>query len=191
MDEKTYKLCIGELIGIFYDVRDNYPYGVSRNLEGPPYDCEDKCKKFIERVKRLNEEKGIDIEVRPSYGISKWSFVFPKEVVKDMSKDVVGHYCSEVYVPERGLWVPVDATFDIGLKGKYPGIVVNDWNGYADTVRVFPPTKIYTPKRSLKEFEEVTTEEDYAKLWKKDGKGYNALNQYLEKLRQMPIQLFG
>jgi len=190
MDEKTYKLCIGELIGIFYDVRDNYPYGVSRNLEGPPYDCEDKCKKFIERVKRLNEEKGIDIEVRPSYGISKWSFVFPKEVVKDMSKDVVGHYCSEVYVPERGLWVPVDATFDIGLKGKYSGIVVNDWNGFADTVRVFPPTKIYTPKGSLKEFEEVTTEEEYAELWEKEGKGYNALNQYLEKLRRMPLQLF-
>ena len=113
MDKKTYELYAGELVGIFYDVRDNYPYGVSKNLEGPPYDCEDKCKKFIERVRRLNEEKGIGIEVRPSYCMSKWSLVFPREVVNGMSQDAVGHYCPELYVPERELWVPVDATFDI------------------------------------------------------------------------------
>lgn len=162
---------------IFEEVRD-IPYRISLDYYEPDHACDGKYKMFMRLADRYN------IKARPLVFEYQWtSLNLPKKLLKYALEEDVLHICPEVYIEERGIWVPADPSWDIGLKDKHNGIYVNEWDGESPTRLAALPTKLYTPEESLVSSLEEMTEEEFNEDLKQNGGFYKAVNEWLEELR--------
>ena len=162
---------------IFEEVRD-LPYRIPLEYNEPDYACEGKYKMFMKLADRYN------IKARPLVFEYQWtSLNLPRKLLKYTLEEDVLHICPEVYIEERGIWVPADPTWDIKLKNKHNGIYVNEWDGESPTRLSAPPTRICTPEESLESSLEEMTKGEFDEDLKQNGGFYKAFNEWLEELR--------
>lgn len=93
-------------------------------------------------------------------------------------EDLCTHVFLEVKIADH--WVPVDATWDPGLKNILP---VNEWDGRSATTLAVSPIETFSPKKSaaiMAKSSDRETEQDL----KTNGAFYRAFNEWLEKNRQ-------
>ena len=163
---------------IFEEVRD-VPYRISLRYDEPDQSCEGKYKMFMKLAEKYN------IKARPLVFEYQWdSLDLPEQLLRfHLEKDIL-HICPEVYIEEKGIWVPADPSWDIGLKNKHKCIHVNEWDEQSPTELSVPPTKLYTPEESLVSSSEKMLPEEFEEDIKENGGFYKAFNDWLEELRR-------
>lgn len=116
---------------LFLAVR-NIPYRI--NSDDKDASCVAKAKLLGELLTRIG------LKCRVMKGVVQWKDTgIPKSLLKLTRRPIFYHFFLQVYVPESGLWVNVDPTWDPSLKSN---LRVNIWNGLNDTVIAYQIKKL-------------------------------------------------
>jgi len=155
-----------EAIIEFEKVRD-LPFHISINGE-PDLCCEGKSKMLVERLNDLN------VFARLRIGFLKWGMVNLPKSVTDFSHD---ERCSHFFVEVKNSdneWIFIDPTWNEGLKKA--GFEIAKWDGVNSTCLAFECEDILSPEESIEYIKKIDYETDLLK----NGKFYEALNQYCD-----------
>ena len=170
------------LNGIFENKRVEYfnlvrdiPYRIPTKFAEKNYSCAGKHK----MLKELFEKIGLN--VRPRICETKWSLIkqIPENILKISRDDETLHLYLEVVIDDE--WKTIDASLDSKLENVFE---INKWYGKSDTLICFPPTKIYSPEKSLEVFNSKFDKEDYLKKLEKNYEFYTEFNKWLENIRK-------
>ena len=151
-------------IQIFNEIRD-LPYHISTKGE-TGCDCEDKTKKFIAELKKLN------IPARRRIGLFQWSVLSLPEDITRISHDIE---CSHTFAEVQnagGDWIFVDPTWNKELRAA--GLEIADWDGVRSTALAMECYKILSPEDTT----EYANRIDYELDMKNNAKFYEAINKY-------------
>ncbi|MGV8161836.1 MAG: hypothetical protein ACP5N2_00710 [Candidatus Nanoarchaeia archaeon] len=159
------------LISTFESIRD-IPYRIPLSWEEEDFCCSGKHEKLFKLLK--NE----GYEVRYRVCVFLWSTLnLPKNLEKIPHDDDCTHTYLEIKIGNK--WLILDATWDRDLKTIFH---INKWDGKTNTKIAVPPTKIFTPKKSL----EIVNNQD-EKVINEDLKinreFYKGFNEWLNKNR--------
>lgn len=159
-------------VNYFRFVRD-IPYKIPISENEADYCCSGKHKVLYQLLKSLK------LKVRYRVCEFLWSSVnLPKEVVNIFHQDLSTHTYLEVFIQARG-WIVVDSTWDERLSKLFQ---INEWDGKNNTVIAVKPVRIYSPAES-KRYVETESVDDVTNDLKINGKFYDAINKWLEKIR--------
>ncbi|PIR04044.1 MAG: hypothetical protein COV59_02560 [Candidatus Magasanikbacteria bacterium CG11_big_fil_rev_8_21_14_0_20_39_34] len=157
----------------FQKVRDIH-YSIPLNAAEEDNCCSGKHKK----LKKLFAQMGIDSRYRVC--TFRWSDLhLPDTLASIPHEDDSTHVYLEVSIHEK--WIKVDATWDPGVDSVLP---VNDWDGVSDTQVAVKALEVLSPEKS-NEIMESESEEDMKMDLEKNGKFYNAFNEWLEQMRKV------
>ncbi len=156
----------------FNEIRD-IPYSTPLSLQEANCCCTGK------NLLLLNKLRGIGYDARWRVCSFKWSELdSPEEVTTAPHEDESTHAYLEFFVD--GAWRVVDATWDSPLKGYLP---VTGWDGISATPIGVNPIEIFSPEKS-DEIMSMPPEHGFAEDIEKNGKFYQALNNWLLSLRK-------
>lgn len=160
-----------DLVSIFNQVRD-LPYRIRLSSGEKELSCGGKhC-----QLKKLFAQGGLESRYR--VGTFRWSALnLPPALLAIPHKDEGTHVFLEVKIGRR--WVPVDASWDTGLKNILP---VNGWDGHSDCTVAVPIIEMFSPAKSeqiMRQWnQETISAED-----KNNEQFYKAFNAWLEENR--------
>jgi len=155
----------------FEFVRD-IPYRIPLDAKEVDHCCGGKNKVLHQLFEELR------IKVRYRVCDFYWSGLnIPMKILKIPHRDVASHLYLQVYVPKKGKWVNVDATWDKGLSNVF---MISTWNGEKDTPLAVKPVRIYLPKNSVCDKNDLKTAINDLN---ENRKFYKALDNWLEKER--------
>jgi len=160
-----------EAVECFEWVRE-IPFRLPTSVDGPDYTCEGKHQILYYSL------HGLGIEVRPRICESRWNDLkqMPPEILGIPHDNDIWH----IYLQFRrdGKWKNLDATVDSGLTSVLP---VSEWAGRGATDICVKPGKIFSAKRSMREFR---TDNDWSDDLKRNYDFYVAMNKWFDSLRQ-------
>ncbi|MCB9963356.1 MAG: hypothetical protein H6855_04960 [Rhodospirillales bacterium] len=96
-------------------------------------------------------------------------------------KDDVTHMFIQVFIPETGIWVNCDPTWDTGLK--QAGFEIAEWDGLSDTIIGVNPIEIFSPEGSDLYMEKWSNPDLVASHMAYHHAFYAALNEWMETCR--------
>jgi hypothetical protein len=164
----------GRRVEYFNLVRD-IPYRIPTKFAEKNYSCAGKHK----MLKELFEKIGLN--VRPRICETKWSLIkqIPKNILKISHDDETLHLYLEAFIDDE--FKTIDASLESKLENVFE---INKWDGKSDTLICFPPTKIYSPEKSLGIFNSKINEKDYLERLENNYEFYTEFNSWLDTIRK-------
>jgi hypothetical protein len=161
------------LVDEFKRVRD-IPYRIPLSVEEKDCCCSGKTEELMGIFRRAS------MGVRQRICLFRWKDLgLPADVMKVAHDDDCSHTYFEAQV--NGIWVVIDATWDIGLKRIFP---INDWDGVHGTEIAVPTAEILSTQDGADYLERINAPAAVALDLKINGKFYGAFNTYLERVRK-------
>lgn len=170
---------IAQRVIYFRQIRD-IPYRIALSLEEQDYCCATKPSMLATMLLSLG------LETRRILCTFKWSDLgIPQDLLSLAPSSEDTHEYLEVLLPEKNIWVKVDATWDSSLKEA--GFKISDWDGLTSTVLGVQPVRTFSPKESAEIIKEEDEEnpEIRKKYLEDNRKFFIALNKWMRSFRDV------
>lgn len=159
-----------QITQIFNQIKD-IPYSIPLSTKETDYCCSGKHKILKQLLKDLG------YQVRYRVVSFNWdSLALPSEIFAIPHENSSTHVYLEIFID--GQWQNMDATWDTGLKSIFS---INQWNGSKNIIAV-PTINKFSPEDSQKIMDDENETEINRDL-EINGKFYQALNQWFQKIR--------